>query len=70
MPKSILDPSRSLAAILAGLRLLQAAIGRPEGDLDDGLEDILTDGGTLPVPTHQEINELCEYVNSQEGGTN
>jgi len=65
--KPILDASRSLAAILTGLRLLQIAIriAIEEGTgipLPESLEDILTDGDTLPIPTIAEINELCEYV--------
>lgn len=63
MPKSILDHSRSLAAILTGLRLLREMLRAD--DLADfpSLADILTDGGTLPIPTEGEIGELAEYIN-------
>jgi hypothetical protein len=55
-------PTRDLAAVLAGLRLLQRTLeGRP-ARLDDVL-DILTDGGRFPAPTAAAIDALAERLN-------
>ena len=48
-----------LAAVLAGLRLLQR-----QDVLPAGIDDILTDGGTLPRITEADIDQLCEEINA------
>ena len=52
-----------LAAVLAGLRLLQAT---EDEDLSPGITGIFTDMGRLPGLTGEEINELCERLNCGE----
>jgi hypothetical protein len=49
--------SQELAAVLAGLRMLQSH-GCPED-----LQDIATDGGKTAVLTEEQIDELCEKLN-------
>lgn len=61
-----IDPRES-AAILAGLRLLQALrndeITTKDADMDVAIDDIESDGGNFEVLTSDEIDELCERVN-------
>lgn len=60
--------ARQLAAVLAGLRTLQAGLHQGELALnEDGrIEDILTDGGSLQPLTSFEIDVLCEMLNLTE----
>jgi hypothetical protein len=67
---------RETAAILAGLRLLQN-VGSPSGlyslhdtegwvfGWSEGIDDIWTDGGTLEPLTPDEIDALCERINTK-----
>lgn len=50
-----LDP-RELAAVLAGLRLVQR-------ELPQGVHDIFGDGGTIQPLDEDEIDALCETIN-------
>ncbi len=50
--------------ILAGLRALQDLSTMNAGELPDGLQDILTNGGTHPAMTEAEIDALCERINT------
>lgn len=52
---------RTLAHIIAGLRLLQRAI--EHGTLDNTISDIATDGDTHKLYTLPEIDALCEGMN-------
>lgn len=53
---------RELAAILAGLRMLE----RAEGNLDEDIEEIVTDDGQVIPLTTSEIFELCTRINTEE----
>lgn len=53
-----------LNAMLTGLRLVEAWLeGDEEVELTGGLFQVLTDGAT-PPPTPEEVNALCERVNT------
>ncbi len=52
---------RQLSAVLAGLRLLQA-----EPTLANS--DILTDAGRIAPPSAEEIDDLCERLNTAPDG--
>lgn len=55
---------RALAAMLAGLRLLQEKIATHGADeLAPDILEILTDGGTHEPYTPAEIDALCEALN-------
>jgi hypothetical protein len=54
---------RQLAAVLAGLRLLQQH-REQKRDLPDGIVEILEDAGA-PLTT-REIDDLCEEINVGE----
>ena len=56
-----LDP-RELAAVLAGLRLVQRELPRSEF-LPQGVHDIFDDGGTIQPLDEDEIDALCETIN-------
>lgn len=56
-----------LAAVLAGLRLLQNHLKEPGIEELGVVADILTNGGTLEPLSVEEINALCERLNSGEG---
>lgn len=58
---TILD-NREFAAVLAGLRLVQAELPRSEF-LPQGVHDIFDDGETLTPLTEDEIDTLCERLN-------
>ncbi len=49
--------ARELAAILAGLRIIQAQ-GVP-----DEIDDVATDGGAFDVLDDDDIDDLCERIN-------
>lgn len=53
---------REVSAILAGLRLLQQHLRPVEGG--DDVQDILDCGGQVLPLTAEEINTLCEKVNT------
>ena len=53
--------ARDTAAILAGLRLLQSQMFMLGGPGTVG--DIATDGGTLPMPTAEYIDDLVAILN-------
>ncbi|WNH54831.1 hypothetical protein [Stenotrophomonas oahuensis] len=48
---------QACAAVLAGLRLLQL-----QDVLPPGIDDVLTNGGTLPRIAEVDIDELCERI--------
>lgn len=50
------------ASVLAGLRLLQRGIERRE--LDGMIREIATDAGEVPLQRLEEIDDLCERVNT------
>lgn len=52
-----------LAAILAGLRLIQQSPALPPA-----IADIYTDSGALAGLTNAEIDGLCERLNQAKGG--
>lgn len=54
--------NRELAAVLAGLRLIQRELPRSEF-LPQGVQDIFDDGGTLVPLTEDEIDILAESIN-------
>lgn len=54
--------TRELAAVLAGLRLVQAELPRSEF-LPQGVHDIFDNGGTITPLTEDEIDSLCEAIN-------
>ena len=59
---------RELAAILAGLRLLQAQYSpeageRPNENAGADIQQIATDGGTVQPLSSTKIDELCERLN-------
>jgi hypothetical protein len=63
--------SAEIAALLAGLRMPQAAIikGRPlRGINDDTVEEILTDCYTLK-PVTAKHSDLCKRINTTERDT-
>jgi hypothetical protein len=53
---------RELAAVLAGLRLVQAEMGRGEF-LPQGVHSIFDDDGTITPLDTDEIDALCERIN-------
>lgn len=53
---------REVAAILAGLRLIQAELPRGEF-LPQGVQGIFDNGGDIEPLSEDEIDELCEKVN-------
>lgn len=55
--------ARELASVLAGLRMLQHAITGTVAD-KDGIADIRTDSGELEPLSADEIDTLCERLNS------
>ncbi len=60
---------RENAAILAGLRLLQAMRENRLGttaQIDRDIDDVESDGGSLEVLSVEEIDDLCERINSGE----
>lgn len=54
---------RELAAVLAGLRMLETAA--EEHTLDDDIEDILTNGDAFEPLDPDEIEALCERLNTK-----
>lgn len=54
--------TRELAAVLAGLRLVQRELPRSEY-LPQGVHDIFDDGGTIDPLSEDEIDTLCETIN-------
>jgi hypothetical protein len=57
---------RSTAAVLAGLRVLQANIvNLPE--IDANIHDILTDGGNVEALNGADIDLLCDQINTHAG---
>lgn len=54
--------TRELAAVLAGLRLVQRELPRSEF-LPQGVQDIFDDGGTIDPLDEGEIDTLCETIN-------
>lgn len=52
-----------LAAVLAGLRLVQQRINSGRSDGFHSVDDVLTDGGRHPLPTVEAIDGLCEALN-------
>lgn len=65
MPKVIPVPKaeRQRATILAALRFYQRELITP-GVRDFAIEDIATDGGTLTALNCDEIDLLCEVINT------
>ena len=57
---------REDAAILTGLRLLQNALEDPETLRHDPVYDVLTDAGELEPLLIDEINRLCERINTSD----
>jgi hypothetical protein len=56
---------REHAAIMTGLRILQNEIEKHGNDMeDDPVWDIMTCGGELTPLTIEEINALCERINT------
>lgn len=57
---------REIAATLAGLRLLQLELDNPDNDgwFGEDLQQVYTDGGTIEGLTSDEIDSLCERLNS------
>lgn len=53
---------RELAAVLAGLRLIQAELPRGEF-LPQGVQSVFDDEGTLEPLSVDEIHTLCERLN-------
>lgn len=62
--KAVLD-DRELAAVLAGLRLLQLNLAR--GTVGPAITDVLTNGGTVKLLEMDEIDDLCSRLNGEEG---
>lgn len=56
--------ARELGSILAGLRMLQLHYDRSSRDLPNGLNEIATDGGTVEALDQEEIDALCERLNT------
>lgn len=59
-PRPLLNP-REMAAVRAGLRLVQAELGRA-GTLPLGMSEVLDNGGTLVPLLGVEFDELCERI--------
>jgi hypothetical protein len=60
---------RRVAAILAGLRLLQASTAqssRSSSAHAEAIDDIATSGGDFEALNATEIDELCEAINTGE----
>lgn len=63
---------KDTARVLAGLRLLEDLRSEPpmvtltEPEQHFGLKDIMTNGGEFPPPTPEEIDALCERINSNK----
>jgi hypothetical protein len=54
-----------LAAVLTGLRVLQKEMVKHEANLhDDPVWEIMTCGGEITPLTVEEINDLCERLNT------
>jgi len=66
MPTAVALNDREISAVLAGLRMLQYAIDNATsyGGLHEDIIDISSNGGTLEPLGSEEIDELCERVNS------
>lgn len=56
---------RQLAAVLAGLRLVQRELPRGEY-LPQGVHEIFDDSGSITPLTEDEIDDLCEEINCTE----
>ena len=54
---------REFAAILAGLRTLQAL---SMSEWPDGIWEVVTNGGAFGPITRDGIDSLCEYLNGEE----
>ncbi len=54
---------RAIHPILAGLRLLEAALAA--GTLDPAIADVLTNGGTVAAMDPEEVGLLCETLNTR-----
>lgn len=61
-PAPLTLDDREIAAVLAGLRLVQGELGRGEF-LPLGTHEIFDDGGTLEPLSRDEIDDLCEKMN-------
>ena len=63
---------RETAAVLAGLRMLQArrlgVVTIAGSDLEASIDDIETDGGGLEAMGADEIDDLCERLNQADVG--
>ncbi len=57
--------NRELAAVLAGLRLVQRELPRSTY-LPQGVQDIYDDGGSITPLDEYEIDDLCEALNLAE----
>jgi hypothetical protein len=63
-----MTPAQRTGAILAGLRLLETALDNydgPENHTLNSISAILTNEGAHAEPTGQEIDALCEELNTQ-----
>lgn len=58
--QAIVLSAREQAAVLAGLRLIQAI---ETENLSQDIMDIMTDGGTLNALAPDDIDELCTRIN-------
>jgi hypothetical protein len=58
---------REIAAVIAGLRLVQRELPRSEF-LPQGVHDIFDDGGTLKPLSEDDIDTLCEEINCAKAG--
>lgn len=56
--------ARELATVLCALRLLQEVHGECDGDIPGHLQDIRDDGDTIEALDLDEIDDLCERLNS------
>jgi len=54
--------NRQLAAVLAGLRLVQAELPRSEF-LPHGTHEIYDDDGNIAPLSAEELDDLCELIN-------
>lgn len=69
MPKTYDDSepafdSRQIGTILAALRYYQQAIEAEK--LPDNIDDIASDFGTVVPLNAVDIDELCEYINTED----
>lgn len=62
--------ARELGAVLAGLRLLQGLhegrINTTKAEMDVAIDDIETSGGDHDPLTEDEIDTLCERLNTSD----